>query len=36
MKLISETGVGWSNELGTISASDEWCKEKIQVIYYDP
>lgn len=31
-KLISETGVGWSNELGTISASDEWWKTKIQEI----
>ncbi|XP_061962417.1 L10-interacting MYB domain-containing protein-like [Populus nigra] len=31
-KLISETGVGWSNELGTISASDEWWKAKIQEI----
>jgi hypothetical protein len=25
----SETSVGWSNKLGTISASDEWWKEKI-------
>ncbi|KAJ6936708.1 L10-interacting MYB domain-containing protein-like isoform X2 [Populus alba x Populus x berolinensis] len=31
-KLISETGVGWSTELGTISASDEWWKSKIQEI----
>ncbi|XP_034907176.1 uncharacterized protein [Populus alba] len=31
-KLISETGVGWSAELGTISASDEWWKTKIQEI----
>lgn len=31
-KLIFETGVGWSNELGTISASDEWWKAKIQEI----
>ncbi|KAJ6967310.1 hypothetical protein NC652_004765 [Populus alba x Populus x berolinensis] len=31
-KLISEIGVGWSNELGTISASDEWWKTKIQEI----
>jgi len=23
-KLIYETGVGWSTELGTISATDEW------------
>ena len=23
-KLIGETGVGWSNELGTITASNEW------------
>uniref|UniRef100_A0A6N2L008 Myb/SANT-like domain-containing protein n=1 Tax=Salix viminalis TaxID=40686 RepID=A0A6N2L008_SALVM len=29
-KLISKTGVGWSNELGTISATDEWWKAKIQ------
>ena len=26
MKLIVETGVGWSNELGTIAASDELWK----------
>jgi hypothetical protein len=25
-KLISETGVGWSTKLGTISASDDWWK----------
>ena len=31
MKLIAETGVGWSNELGTIAASDEWWRSKIQV-----
>jgi len=30
-KLVSESGVDWSSELGTISASDEWWKEKIQV-----
>jgi hypothetical protein len=30
-KLISEIGVGWSSELGPISASDEWWKAKIQV-----
>ena len=23
-KLIAETSVGWSNELGTILASNEW------------
>ena len=28
-KLIYETGVGWSTELGTISATDEWWKAKI-------
>ena len=31
MKLIAETGMGWSNELGTIAASDEWWRSKIQV-----
>jgi hypothetical protein len=30
-KLITETGVGWSTELGTISATDEWWQSKIQV-----
>ena len=30
-KLIGETGMGWSNELGTIVASDEWWKSRIQV-----
>jgi len=25
-KLISETGMGWSTELGTIYANDEWWK----------
>jgi hypothetical protein len=30
-KLVSETGVGWNSELGTIAASDEWWKQKIQV-----
>jgi hypothetical protein len=25
-KLVSETGVGWNSELGTIAASDEWWK----------
>ncbi|KAG5228227.1 L10-interacting MYB domain-containing protein [Salix suchowensis] len=29
-KLNGETGVGWSNELGTIVASDEWWKSRIQ------
>ncbi|XP_061966912.1 L10-interacting MYB domain-containing protein-like [Populus nigra] len=29
-KLITETGVGWSTELGTISATDEWWQSKIQ------
>ncbi|KAG5243666.1 protein ALP [Salix suchowensis] len=32
-KLIGETGVGWSNELGTIAASDEWWQSRIQVIF---
>uniref|UniRef100_A0A6N2K303 Uncharacterized protein n=1 Tax=Salix viminalis TaxID=40686 RepID=A0A6N2K303_SALVM len=32
MKLIAKTGVGWSNELGTIAASDEWWRSKIQEI----
>ncbi|KAI9390585.1 hypothetical protein POPTR_008G196901v4 [Populus trichocarpa] len=31
-KLISETGIGWNSELGTISASDEWWKKKTQKI----
>ncbi|KAL9367493.1 hypothetical protein Peur_038692 [Populus x canadensis] len=31
-RLISETGVGWSAELGTISAPDEWWKAKSQEI----
>ncbi|RQO97743.1 hypothetical protein POPTR_011G094000v4 [Populus trichocarpa] len=31
-KLVSETGVGWNSELGTISTSDEWWKQKIQEI----
>jgi hypothetical protein len=30
-QLISEIVVGWSSELGPISASDEWWKAKIQV-----
>jgi len=30
-KLISETGVGWSSELGTNLASNEWWKAKLQV-----
>ena len=30
-KLISEIGVGWSLELRTISAIEEWLKSKIQV-----
>jgi hypothetical protein len=34
--LVFETGVGWSNELGTISARDEWWKAKIQVICLYP
>uniref|UniRef100_A0A6N2N561 Myb/SANT-like domain-containing protein n=1 Tax=Salix viminalis TaxID=40686 RepID=A0A6N2N561_SALVM len=29
-KLIGETGVGWSNELKTIAASDEWWRARIQ------
>lgn len=32
-KLISETGVRWNSELGTISTSDEWWKKKTQVSY---
>jgi len=32
--LISETGVGWSAELGTISAPDEWWKAKNQVYFF--
>jgi hypothetical protein len=32
-KLISETGIGWNSELGTISTSDEWWKKKTQVSY---
>jgi hypothetical protein len=32
-KLISKTRVRWNNELGTISASDEWWKKKTQVSY---
>ena len=32
-KLISEIGIGWNSELGTISASDEWWKKKTQVSY---
>ncbi|XP_011016448.1 PREDICTED: uncharacterized protein LOC105119946 [Populus euphratica] len=31
-KLISETGVGWNSEVGTISASNKWWKQKIQEI----
>uniref|UniRef100_A0A6N2LGV9 Myb/SANT-like domain-containing protein n=1 Tax=Salix viminalis TaxID=40686 RepID=A0A6N2LGV9_SALVM len=30
-KLIGETGVGWSNELKTIAASDEWWRARIQI-----
>ena len=33
-KLIGETGVGWSNELGTIAASNEWWKSRIQVNFF--
>jgi hypothetical protein len=33
-RLISETGVGWSAELGTISAPDEWWKAKNQVYFF--
>jgi hypothetical protein len=32
---ISETSVGWSSKLATISISDEWWKTKIQVICHD-
>jgi hypothetical protein len=31
-KLITETGVGWSTELGTISATDEWWKAKFRLV----
>ncbi|KAL9371844.1 hypothetical protein Peur_036984 [Populus x canadensis] len=31
-KLVSETGIGWNSELGTIAASNEWWKQKIQEI----
>ena len=34
VKLISETGVGWSAELGTIMATNEWWKAKIQVKFH--
>ncbi|KAG5223780.1 L10-interacting MYB domain-containing protein [Salix suchowensis] len=30
VKIISENGVGWSAELGTITATNEWWKAKIQ------
>jgi hypothetical protein len=33
-RLISETGVGWSAELGTISAPDEWWTAKIKVCFF--
>jgi hypothetical protein len=33
-KVKSVTRVGWSSELGTISANDEWWKAKIQVSYH--
>ena len=29
-----ETGLGWDHEIGTISASDDWWKEKIEVSPY--
>jgi hypothetical protein len=32
-KLINETAVGWSAELGTISTTDEWWEKKIQVSF---
>uniref|UniRef100_A0A6N2KT01 Myb/SANT-like domain-containing protein n=1 Tax=Salix viminalis TaxID=40686 RepID=A0A6N2KT01_SALVM len=32
MKLISEIGVGWSSELGTIVATNEWWKAKSQEV----
>uniref|UniRef100_A0A6N2L7S9 Myb/SANT-like domain-containing protein n=1 Tax=Salix viminalis TaxID=40686 RepID=A0A6N2L7S9_SALVM len=36
-KLIGETGVGWSNELKTIAASDEWWRARIQFqMWWDP
>ena len=31
--MISETGVGWNSDLGTISASDKWWAKKAQVSY---
>ena len=34
VKLLSETGVGWSTELGTISATNEWWKARIQVKFH--
>ena len=32
-KLLSKTGVGWSTELETILAIDEWWKSKIKVCF---
>jgi hypothetical protein len=32
-KLINETGVGWSTELGAILATNEWWKEKNQISF---
>jgi len=32
--LISEIGVGWSAELGTISAPDEWWKAKKPCLFF--
>jgi hypothetical protein len=33
--MIFKSSVGWSSELKTIFASDEWWK-KIQIIFHDP
>jgi len=32
--LISEIGVGWKAELGTILAPDEWWTTKIKVCFF--
>jgi hypothetical protein len=33
-KLINETAVGWSAELGTISTTDEWWKKKFKLVFF--
>jgi hypothetical protein len=33
-RLISEIGVGWKAELGTISAHDEWWTTKIKACFF--